>query len=111
MERTWVRKTISVALGKEDYIIALMNKVKFIEEDRTFTGGHMSEEKIQITFGGYNTDYHENDYVKVKTQTDGYSFFYSLRRPDGYFTNSEEAFRGAHDKAKEYNFEICSFPK
>ena len=102
MEKSWIKKTVSVAIGKEDYIIALMDK-------RKTTGGYMSEERIQITFGGYNTEYHENDYVKVKSDTQGYFFFYSLRQSDGYFTNSEEIFKDIHDKAKRTDFEICSF--
>ena len=109
MEKSWIKKTVSVAIGKEDYIIALMNKIGFKEEERKTTGGYMSEERIQITFGGYNTDYHENDYVKVKSDTQGYFFFYSLRQSDGYFTNSEEIFKDIHDKAKRSDFEICSF--
>ena len=86
MEKSWIKKTVSVAIGKEDYIIALMDKIGFKEEERKTTGGYMSEERIQITFGGYNTEYHENDYVKVKSDTQGYFFFYSLRQSDGYFT-------------------------
>lgn len=109
MEKSWLKKTVSVAIGKEDYIISLMNKIGFMEEERKTTGGYMSEERIQITFGGYNTDYHENDYVKVKSDKQGYFFFYSLRKPDGVFTNSEEKFKNIHDKAKLNDFEICSF--
>jgi hypothetical protein len=107
--KSWIKKTVSVDIGKEDYIIALMNKIGFKEEERETPGGYMSEEKIQITFGGYDLDYHENDYVKVKSDTEGYFFFYSLRKPNGYFTNSEETFKDIHDKAKRTDFEICSF--
>ena len=109
MEKYWIKKTVSVNIGNEEYIIALMDKIGFKEEERKTTGGYMGAERIQITFGGYNTDYHENDYVKVKSDTQGYFFFYSLRYSDGYFTNSEEIFKNIHDKAKRNDFEICSF--
>lgn len=104
-----MKKTVSVPLGKEDYIIALMNEIGFKEEERKCTGGYMSEERMQITFGGYDADYHENDYVKVKSDTQGYFFFYSLRCPDGFLTNSVEIFKNNHDKMKRTDFEICSF--
>ena len=84
MEKYWIKKTVSVNIGNEEYIIALMDKIGFKEEERKTTGGYMGAERIQITFGGYNTDYHENDYVKVKSDTQGYFFFYSLRYSDGY---------------------------
>ena len=109
MEKYWIKKTVSVNIGNEEYIIALMDKIGFKEEERKTTGGYMGAERIQITFCGYNTDYHENDYVKVKSDTQGYFFFYSLRYSDGYFTNCEEAFKDIHDKAKRNDFEICSF--
>ncbi len=107
--KNWIKKTVSVTIGKELYIIALMDKIGFKEEDRNTTGGYMSEEKLQITFGGYDTDYHENDYVKVKSETQNYFFFYSLKYTDGYYTNSEENFKAIHDKVKRTDFEICSF--
>ena len=56
MEKFWIKKTVSVTLGKEDYIIALMDKIGFNEEERKTTGGYMGAERIQITFSGYNTD-------------------------------------------------------
>jgi len=107
--KNWIKKTVSVALGKEDYIIALMDKIGFKEEERKTTGGQMSEERIQITFNGYDSDYHENDYVKVKSDAAGNFFFYSLRVPDGYFTNRDEIFKDFHDKARLADFEILSF--
>lgn len=107
--KNWIKKTVSVSLGKEAYIIALMNKIGFTEEERKTTGGYMSEERIQITFGGYDNDYHENDYIKVEPDSKGYSFFYSLRVPDGYYTDNEETFKDFHDKVKLSSFEIFSF--
>jgi hypothetical protein len=104
-----MKKTISVDLGKEDYTIALMNKLGFIEESRHVIGSNFSEEKIQLTFEGRSTDYHENDFIKVKNHPEGYFVFYSLRVPNGYFTNSEEKFKQAHDKENKTSFEIHSF--
>jgi hypothetical protein len=104
-----IKKTVSVRLGLEDYTIALMNKNGWKEIERSATGGQMSEERLQITFEGYDTDYQENDYIKVvANQKEGYFHFYSLRRVDGYYTNSLEIFEKYHNEAKT-NFEICSF--
>jgi len=107
--KTMIKKTVSVRLGLEDYTIALMNKNGWKEIERSVTGGQMSEERLQITFEGYDTDYQENDYIKVvANQNEGYFHFYSLRRVDGYYTNSLEIFEKYHNEAKT-NFEIRSF--
>lgn len=108
VEKHLIKKTVSLRLGVEDCIIALMSKIGFEEVERKTTGGYMSEERIQITFCGYNTDYHENDYIKVKSDSEGYFYFYSLRQPEGYYTNKLELFKELHDK-KATCFEICSF--
>lgn len=102
-----MKKTISVDLTKEDYIIALMDKLGFVEESRHISGG--DQEKIILTFKGRGTDYHENDYIKDQSSPEGYSVFYSLRVPHGYYTNSEEKFKEVHDKSNKTCFEIHSF--
>lgn len=104
MESILVKKTIIVDIGKESYIISLMNKIGFHEEERKVT-----EEKIIITFSGNSEDYHENDYIKVKTDLCGYFVFYSIRIPNGCFTNSYDIFKDAHDKENKTDFEILSF--
>lgn len=103
-----IKKTVSVGIGREHYIIALMSKMGFYEIERNTTGGYMSEEKIQLTFEGYDQDYHENDYVKVKSPTEGYFYFYSLRHTDGYYTNSVEIFKEIHDKVF-LKYDVLSF--
>lgn len=108
--KKWIKKTVSVPLGKEDYTIALMDKIGFKEEDRKATGGQMSEERLQITFGGYDIDYNENGYIKVESGNNpDYGYFYSLRVPYGYYTSKLENFKDFHDKANIHNFEVSSF--
>lgn len=104
-----MRKTMSVGIGKEAYIIALMDAIGFKEVERRVTGGYMSEEKIQFTFEGEAEKYRETDYVKVPTRSEGYFIYYSLRCPDGYSMNSDEAFRDMNDRANTNDFELCSF--
>ena len=103
-----IKKTISSELGFENYIILLMNKIGFKEVDRYVTGGQMSSEKVVITFEGFDSDYKENDYIKMPVGVNGYFNFYSLREPNGYHTNTVEKFKEVHYKSAS-NIEICSF--
>ena len=103
-----MKKTISVSLGKEVYLIAIMDAIGFAEVERKSTGGYMSEEKLQMTFSGDEKDYNEGYYIKVP-MPNGAHYYYSLRYPDGFFTSSYEKFKNAHDKANTNNFELCSF--
>jgi len=98
-----MKKTISVDLGKEDYIIALMKDINFVEIDRSICGGTMSSEKIQLTFEGDESDYNENGYVQIINNTPyvGYSYYYSLGFPEGYYTNDIERFKSVHLSKQE----------
>lgn len=98
---TITKKTVSVVLGREDYIIALMNKMDFVEVERRITGGQMSEEKIQLTFEGRESKYNENGYIQVKAEREGFSYYYYLRVTDGYYTENLENFKRLHDKRNE----------
>lgn len=104
-----IKKTISTFLGKENYIIALMEKLGFREEERKAILTPDGDEKLILTFDGYEGDYHENDYVKVKGPTNGYFYYYSLAVPYGMYTNNDDSFKEMHDKLKTTNFVIGTF--
>lgn len=105
--KTIINKTISTNLGSEDYIIALMQKISFKEICRFITGGQMGSEKIIITFEGYDIDYKENDFVR-KLARDDYYYYYSLRVPEGYYTNDFKYFKNIHDKSAQ-SIDVFSF--
>ena len=109
MEKNWISKTISVSLGSENYVIALMNKIGFKEEIRVATGGQMSDDHLMMTFGGYDLDYHENDYVKVDGKNDRGDYYYSLRCPNGYYATDFNDFKEFHKNSDRQNFEILTF--
>lgn len=107
---TLTRKTLSCTLGMENYMVALMTKNKWKEVQRTITRTQTDDERISITFEGLDTDYQENDYINVLLYKNvkGYSHFFSLRVPDGFYTDTVDKFKVYHD-TKKVNFEIQSF--
>lgn len=110
-DKTKTKKTFSVSLGKEIYLIALMERMGWQEESRIPTGGYMSEERLMITFQGLAEDYTVNDYIKVPSLPQGdkeYFHFYSVLVPNGYYTNSVENFKKEHDRMS-VGFELCQF--
>lgn len=103
-----IKKTTSCDLGREVYIIALMNKLGFKEVERHITGGLHSSERIIITFEGLDSDYHENDYVKRHSGNGDFYYYYSLKVPDGYYTDTFSIFKSVHDKCIS-DIEVLSF--
>lgn len=99
--KTIKSKTLFIHINNVNYIIALMNKLNWHEVKRKY-----KNRRVQITFCGRESDYHENDYVKI-TGIGGY-YFYSLRIIDGYFAKTIEEFKEQHDKTN-LEIEIFSF--
>lgn len=103
-----MKKTISVNLGNEDFVIALMKYIGFSEVDRVSCGGTMSTEKLQLTFEGKEEDYQDDCYVEVKTPNNRKSTFYSINRPDGITMETIQEFKQYHYQGK-MEIEIKTF--
>lgn len=109
--------TIQTVPGSTQHrvIEQLMQKAKLTETDRTVVGGHMSEVMIVLTYSGNDDHFRlfkDSIYIEIpstKKQEEGYSYFYSLKVLEGYWTNDVKKFKEWHDKNDRGDFEIKRF--
>lgn len=86
-----MKKTFTVEIGNEQFIIALMNDMQWKEIDRVSSGGMMSPPVLLLTFEGHQADLNENKYIE---SDNGYcSIFYSIEYPNGHQIKDVEEFK------------------
>lgn len=83
------KRTFNVPVGKEVYLIAIMERCEWVEVDRVATGGQMSEPTVMITFEG-EKPLQPMLYVQVPAGTNGYYHFYTYWMTNGYFGDHPE---------------------
>lgn len=77
-----IKKTIKTILGKEDYIIMIMDEINFKEESRTIIS-HSNNIYIILNFIGENSDFDISHILEISNY-DNTKIYYSLLQPEGY---------------------------
>lgn len=107
------KKTFVVDMGREAYLIAIMNHMGWREIDRVASGGYMSNNHLMLTFEGDKEDYNDDWYIVAPNDNGGFNY-YSVLYPDGYYQSGNDEscvqrFKEVHDKRRNPDFRIQQF--